>query len=164
MPSSTVSRQQPSHSFPLPSELQATSAAIRCVCVHVVCVRRRSVCVGGGKKKEPIPWAARDTDTNVSPRASIKLCRPFSCLPTTSIRRASPSPSRCRTLEMIPSVWHKSEIICSWSHPDRGHRRYWNKHWLGCDCRKKETMKKYAQWNITVFVLENSCLKGPLWN
>lgn len=52
-------------------------------------LQQLDVCVGG-KKKEPIPWAARNTDTNVSPRASIKLCRPFSCLPTTSIRRATP--------------------------------------------------------------------------
>lgn len=117
-----------------------------------VCV---CVCVGG-KKKEPIPWAARDTDTNVSPRASIKLCRPFSCLPTTWTGRASPSPSRRRALEMIPSVWHKSEIICSRSHPDRGHRCYWNKHWLGRDCRKKKKRPwRSAQWNITVFILEN---------
>lgn len=89
-----------------------------CVCTLCVC-EKGSVC--GEIRRSPFPEPLVNTDTNVSPRASIKLCRPsFSCLPTTSVSAREPVSvsARRRTLEMIPSVWHESETICPWSHPD----------------------------------------------
>lgn len=83
-----------------------------CVCARDVC--KKEECVWG-KKKEPIPWAARDMDTNVSPRASIKLCRPFPACPRRfGVRASLRSPSHAGNDSVsLTQVWNYLLLITS---------------------------------------------------